>query len=96
MTIIASSLYGSRARNDHSHSSDIDILNITTEQEIHHKQIGELSISFYPHFDLEGKAKSGNMFLYHVSLSNAEGMVPQSTRPHSEICDFESLSRDCS
>lgn len=60
------SLYGSRARMDHTEQSDIDILLVTDDERFRHKIEGSLSLSYYPINDLIEKAENGDLFLYHV------------------------------
>ena len=61
-------LYGSRARDDNSSRSDVDILLITSENKISHTKINSLSVSFYPLDVLMEKAKSGDLFVLHLVL----------------------------
>lgn len=66
MPILASILYGSRARGDNKIESDTDLLMVTDEVTIVHNNTGKLSISFYPFKNLVQRAETGDLFLYHV------------------------------
>ncbi|MCT4624028.1 MAG: nucleotidyltransferase domain-containing protein [Schleiferiaceae bacterium] len=66
MPILATALYGSRARGDHSASSDTDLFLITDNDAIKHDAVGGLSSSYYPLHRVKEMAEGGNLFLYHV------------------------------
>jgi predicted nucleotidyltransferase len=63
---VAQTLFGSRARGDHSDNSDVDLLLVTTDQYTFHSEVAGVSVSSYPLVDLRQKASTGDLFLYHV------------------------------
>ncbi len=82
MPILASLLYGSRARGDNSANSDVDVLMITDDGMISHNNLGNLSVSFYPFEDLVQRAIRGDLYLCHVLregklLYNSGGVVDE-------------------
>jgi predicted nucleotidyltransferase len=66
MSILAMSLYGSRARGDETAHSDTDLMLITTDDVAGHVVEGNLSISSYPLNQVHQLAQTGDLFLYHV------------------------------
>lgn len=96
MTILATSLFGSRARGDEKPGSDIDVLCWTDESFPRHVRQGPLSLAYYPQGDLLGKAGAGDLFAAHlafeaVAIHDPEGLLqafraayrpPPSYTPH--------------
>lgn len=72
MSILATALFGSRARGDGSDRSDIDIL--VWEAGGHPRQIrdGIVSYAFYPEDDLLAMARRGDLFAAHLALEARE------------------------
>lgn len=66
MVVVAETLFGSRARGDHSEYSDVDLLHVTNDDRASHSQIAGVSVSSYPLVDLKQRAATGDLFLYHV------------------------------
>lgn len=63
---LAVALYGSRARGDHTQTSDVDLLLVTEEAYVGHSQMDSFSMSSYPLSELQTRAAAGDLFLYHV------------------------------
>lgn len=66
MVVFAETLFGSRARGDHSENSDVDLLHVTNDDRAAHSQTAGVSVSSYPLTDLKQRAATGDLFLYHV------------------------------
>ena len=65
--MIGIALFGSRARGDHSESSDVDLLLWTQEGPPEHFKQGMLSLSFYSRSELLERAASGDLFVSHLA-----------------------------
>jgi hypothetical protein len=66
-SVIGIALFGSRARSDHSESSDVDLLLWTSDGPPQHFKHGILSLSFYSHSDLLQRAGAGDLFASHLA-----------------------------
>lgn len=66
MSILALALYGSRAREDHSPDSDVDLFAVTDDS--NYKMIVESNINMacYPRGLAMRRAQSGDLFLLHI------------------------------
>lgn len=60
-------LYGSRARGDHRHTSDVDLLGVVDQATIRHEPaIRGTNLHLYPFDTLLTKSKSGDLFALHL------------------------------
>ena len=80
--VVATLLFGSRARADQSESSDTDLLMISLDDESHHVSIGHLSLFLYPWRTLENNARDGDLFVCHLvceakPLFDPDGYLPK-------------------
>ena len=66
MSIIGLVLYGSRARGDHAAPSDVDLLGLTRGGTPTKRAIGQVSLSSYPLAHVVGRARAGDLFVYHI------------------------------
>ncbi|SHM60504.1 hypothetical protein SAMN05444389_1175 [Paracoccus solventivorans] len=66
MSVAATLLFGSLARNDQSEGSDTDLLMINLDDETRHISIGKLSLFLYPWRQLEQDARDGDLFVCHL------------------------------
>jgi len=66
MSILALALYGSRAREDHSPDSDVDLFSITDDS--NYKMIVESNVNMacYPRNLAASRARGGDLFILHV------------------------------
>lgn len=66
MSFEALLLFGSRAREDHSPSSDVDLLAVTDDQNLKSERKSSVSLYYYSKGWLAEKAASGDLFLWHI------------------------------
>jgi hypothetical protein len=66
-SVIGIALFGSRARADHSESSDVDLLLWTSDGQPQHFKQGMLSLSCYSRSDLLERASAGDLFASHLA-----------------------------
>ena len=66
MPVVATLLFGSLARADHTERSDTDILMVGLGDETRHVSIGHLSLCLYPWRTLEQNARDGDLFVCHL------------------------------
>jgi len=66
-SVIGIALFGSRARGDHSESSDVDLLLWTSDGPPQHFKQGTFSLSIYPQPELLERAAAGDLFASHLA-----------------------------
>lgn len=66
-SVIGIALFGSRARADHSETSDVDLLLWTSDGRAQHFKQGMLSLSFYSQSELLKRAADGDLFASHLA-----------------------------
>lgn len=66
MTIAATLLFGSLARDDHAEGSDTDLLMINLDDVTRHVSVGHLSLFVYPWRQLKRDAYGGDLFVCHL------------------------------
>ncbi len=67
MIIVATLLFGSLARADHSEGSDTDLLMVCLDEETRHVTAGHLSLFVYPWHELQQHAHDGDLFVCHLA-----------------------------
>jgi len=82
MAVVATLLFGSLARADHSEGSDTDLLMINLDDETRHVSIGHLSLFLYPWRQLKQDARDGDLFVCHLvrearPLIDPDGYLPK-------------------
>jgi len=68
MVVVATLLFGSLARADHSAGSDTDLLMVSLDKETRHVSVGHLSLFLYPWHQLQQDARDGDLFACHLAL----------------------------
>ncbi|SEJ46168.1 Nucleotidyltransferase domain-containing protein [Azotobacter beijerinckii] len=66
MSILSLVIYGSRARNDHAPESDTDLFAITDDANYKMIVVGSTNIACYPRETALERAKSGELFFFHI------------------------------
>jgi len=66
MAIVATLLFGSLARADHSEGSDTDLLMVSLNKDTRHVSVGHLSLFLYPWSQLQQDAREGDLFVCHL------------------------------
>ena len=66
MAIVATLLFGSLARADHSEGSDTDLLMVSLNKDTRHVSVGHLSLFLYPWPQLQQDAREGDLFVCHL------------------------------
>ena len=67
MVVVATLLFGSLARADHSEGSDTDLLMVSLDKDTHHVSVGHLSLFLYPWHQLHQDARDGDLFVCHLA-----------------------------
>lgn len=67
MIVVATLLFGSLARADHSEGSDTDLLMVSLDDETRHVSVGHLSLFLYPWHRLQQDAHDGDLFVCHLA-----------------------------
>lgn len=67
MVVVATLLFGSLARADHSEGSDTDLLMVSRDEDTRHVSVGHLSLFLYPWHQLEQDARDGDLFVCHLA-----------------------------
>ncbi|MFZ5682445.1 MAG: hypothetical protein ACOY91_22135 [Pseudomonadota bacterium] len=67
MVVVATLLFGSLARADHSEGSDTDLLMVSLDKDTRHVSVGHLSLFLYPWHQLEQDARAGDLFVCHLA-----------------------------
>lgn len=81
MSVAATLLFGSLARDDRSEGSDTDLLMIGLDDETRHVSIGHISLFLYPWRQLEQAARDGDLFVCHL-VREAKALIdPDSYLP---------------
>lgn len=68
MPVVATLLFGSLARADHSEGSDTDLLMVGHDSDTRHVSVGRLSLFLYPWEKLEQNARDGDLFVCHLAF----------------------------
>lgn len=76
MVVIATLLFGSLARADHSEGSDTDLLMVSHDENTRHVSVGHLSLFLYPWHQLERDAREGDLFVCHLAREAKPLMDP--------------------
>lgn len=66
MAVVATLLFGSLARADHSEGSDTDLLMVSLDKDTRHVSVGHLSLFLYPWPQLQEDAREGDLFVCHL------------------------------
>lgn len=66
MGVVATLLFGSLARDDHTEGSDTDLLMVSLDDETQHVSVGHLSLFVYSWNQLQEDARNGNLFVCHI------------------------------
>ena len=82
MLVVATLLFGSHARADHSEGSDTDLLMVNLDDETRHVSVGHVSLFLYPWRKLERDARNGDLFVCHLvheakPLFDPDGYLPK-------------------
>ncbi|MFJ2427053.1 nucleotidyltransferase domain-containing protein [Pseudomonas sp. NPDC087804] len=77
MAILSLIVYGSRAREDHSDSSDTDLFAITDDEKYEMIVKGSTNIACYPLKQAITRARSGDLFFLHITQEAREIYDPQ-------------------
>ena len=68
MAVVSLVLFGSRARGDFGHDSDVDLLVINNSAHMRSKTLNKINVVYYPYDFLCSKSKSGDLFVLHLKL----------------------------
>lgn len=95
---LAAMLYGSQARGDARHDSDVDVLQVV-EHGARSYSINELNVSAYTVTHLHSLAQRGSLFVRHlcndgITLSDPTGVLTQVLSAYREPASYASLRNE--